>query len=65
MWHKRLLKDLTESVNKWILIYCANLSNIELAKNIVCTKHIKVHYHFIREKIVAIDNDLQYININK
>jgi hypothetical protein len=39
-----------------IVIYCDNINNILLANNPVYhvrTKHIEVHYHFIREKILA------------
>ena len=33
IWLKRLLKDLGESVDTPILVYCDNLSSIQLAKN--------------------------------
>jgi hypothetical protein len=36
-----------------VIIYCDNISNILLANNPVYgvrTKHIEVHYHFIKEK---------------
>jgi hypothetical protein len=45
---KRILKDLHEEVSDLTVIYCDNLSNIQLAKNPVFharTKHIEVHYH--------------------
>ena len=51
-WLKRLLKDLQEEVPDPTTIYCDNLSNIQLAKNPVFharTKHIEVHYHFVRK----------------
>ena len=44
VWHKRILKVV-------ILVYCDNMSNIRLACILVFhdwTKHIEVHYHFIR-----------------
>jgi len=44
-----------------VLIYCDNISSILLANNPVYhvkTKHIEVHYHFIREKILAKEIDL-------
>ena len=43
------------------------MSNIYLARNPVFharTKHIEVHYHFIREHVLASDVDLQHISIN-
>ena len=45
-----------------ILLYCDNMSNIHLAQNLVFhahTKHIEVHYHFIRERVQARDIDMQ------
>ena len=58
------MKDFNELVNKPILIHCDNLSSIQLAKNPVFharTKHIEVHYHYIRERVLAGDIDLQYV----
>ena len=43
------------------------MSSIYRARNPVFhtrTKHIEVHYHFIRERILAGDVDLQHINTN-
>ena len=60
VWLKRILKDLAP-------LYCDNMSSIYLARNPVFharTKHIKVHYHFIRERVLASDVDLQPINTN-
>ena len=49
-------------------IYYDNMSNyIYLARNLVFlvrTKHIEVHYHFIREHVLAGDVDLQHISTN-
>ena len=50
-WLKRLLKDLQEEVSDPTTIYCDNLISIHLPKNPVFharTKHIEVHYHFVR-----------------
>ena len=50
-----------------ILIYCNNVSNIYLFCNQVFraqTKHIEVHYHFIRDRVLTKDTDLQNINTN-
>ncbi len=49
-----------------IVIYCDNISIILLTKNPVYharTKHIKVHYHFIREKVLAKEIDLIHVTI--
>ena len=53
IWLKQLLKDLQEEVSDPTTIYYDNLSSIQLAKNPVFharTKHIEVHYHFVRER---------------
>ncbi|MCO5562025.1 hypothetical protein L7F22_015651 [Adiantum nelumboides] len=47
-----------------VTIYCDNISSIMLAKNPIYharTKHIEVHYHFIREKVLAGEIDLVYV----
>jgi hypothetical protein len=48
-----------------IVIYCDNISSILLANNPVYqarTKHIEVHYHFIREKFIAKEIDLIHVS---
>ena len=45
-------------------IYCDNLNTIQLAKNPVFharTKHIEVHYHFVREGVVSSEVALKYV----
>ena len=45
-------------------IYCDNLSSIQLAKNPVFharTKHIEVHYHFVRERVLSGEVELTYV----
>ena len=57
VWLKRILNPLLSD----------NMSIIYLTRNPVfnaCTKHIKVHYHFIRECVLASDVDLQHISTN-
>ena len=52
LWLKRLLKDLGVPITDLICILYNNMSSIYLARNPVFharTKHIEVHYHFIRE----------------
>ena len=51
-----------------VVIYCDNISSIMLANSPMCharTKHIVVHYHFVREKVLAEDIDLVYVNIEE
>ncbi len=48
-----------------IVIYCDNISSILLANNPVYharTKHIEVHYHFIREKVITKEIDLIHVS---
>jgi hypothetical protein len=48
-----------------IVIYCDNISSILLANNPVYharTKHIEVHYHFIKEKVLAREINLIHVN---
>ena len=64
IWLKRLLKDLQVEVSDPTTIYCDNLSSIHLAKNPVFharTKHIEVHYHFVRERVLSSEVELQYV----
>ena len=51
-WLHTLLGDLGVQVDEQVVIHCDNLSSIQLARNPVFharTKHIEVHYHYIRE----------------
>ena len=55
-WLKQLMEDLHQPTEYHIRIFCNNLSSIRLAKkNHVFharIKHIEVHYHYIREKVL-------------
>ncbi len=49
-----------------VVIYCDNISSILLTNNLVYharTKHIEVHYHFIRKKVLTKEIDLIHVNI--
>jgi hypothetical protein len=46
------------------VIYCDNLSSIQLVKNPVFharTKHIEVHYHFLRERVLSGEVELKHV----
>jgi len=48
-----------------VIIYYDNISSILLANNPVYhvrTKHIEVHYHFIKKKVLAKEIDLIHVN---
>jgi hypothetical protein len=65
VWLQKPLSHLGQSVDGLVVIYCDNISSILLANNLVYharTKHIKVHYHFIREKILAKEIDLIHVS---
>jgi hypothetical protein len=66
VWLQKLLSHLGQSVDAHVVIYCDNISSILLANNPVYharTKHIEVHYHFIREKVIAKEIDLIHVLI--
>jgi hypothetical protein len=49
-----------------VVIYCDNISSILLVNNPVYhakTKHIEVHYHFIKKKVLAKEIDLIHVSI--
>ena len=63
IWLRRLLQDLRIEVPTPIPIYYDNMSNMQLAKNPVFharTKHIEVHYHFVRERVLSGEVELWY-----
>jgi hypothetical protein len=65
VWLQKLLSNLGQLMDVPIIIYCDNISSILLAYNPVYharTKHIEVHYHFIREKILAKEIDLIHVS---
>ncbi len=65
VWLLKLLSNLGRSVDALIIIYCDNINNTLLTNNLVYharTKHIKVHYHFIREKVIAKEIDLIHVS---
>jgi len=65
VWLQKLLLDLGQSVDALVVIYCDNISSILLANNLVYhvrTKHIEVHYHFIKEKILAKEIDFIHVS---
>ena len=67
VWLKRILKDLGVSIMDPIRIFYDNMGSIYLARNPMFharTKHILVHYHFIRERMQAGEIDLQHISMN-
>jgi hypothetical protein len=67
-WLRKLLGDLGLHVDRHVVIYCDNFSSIQLARNLVFharTKDIEVHYHFVREKVLAGEIDLIYVSTQR
>ena len=55
MWLIQLMKDLNQPIDYAVPLHCDNQSAIRLAENPVFharTKHVEVHYHFLREKVL-------------
>jgi hypothetical protein len=54
-WLMQLMRDLHQPVDYAVSLHCDNQSAIRLAKNPefhARTKHVEVHYHFVREKVL-------------
>jgi len=54
-WLKQLMEDLHQPTEYQVRIFYDNLSSIRLAENPIFharTKHIEVHYHYIRENVL-------------
>jgi len=66
VWLQKLLSKLGQSVDALVVIYCDNISSILLVNNPIYharTKHIEVHYHFIKAKVLASEINLIHVSI--
>jgi hypothetical protein len=66
VWLQKLLSNLGQLMDAPIVIYCDNISSILLPNNPIYharTKHIEVHYHFIKKKVLAKEIDLIHVSI--
>ena len=66
-WLKLLMKDLHQKIDYPISLHYDNQSPIRLPENPVFhakTKHVEVHYHFIVEKALKEEIEMQQIKIN-
>ncbi|MCO5583164.1 hypothetical protein L7F22_037073 [Adiantum nelumboides] len=64
-WLQKLLMDLKLQADRKIVIYCDNLSSIQLARNLVFharTNHIEAHYHFVQDQVLAGNINLVYVS---
>ncbi|KAL0415704.1 UNVERIFIED_CONTAM: Retrovirus-related Pol polyprotein from transposon TNT 1-94 [Sesamum latifolium] len=67
-WLVQLLKELHQPIEYGVPLYCDNLSAIRLAKKPVFharTKHVEVHYHFIRENILQKEIKLKHVGTER
>ncbi|KAE8676474.1 hypothetical protein F3Y22_tig00111588pilonHSYRG00004 [Hibiscus syriacus] len=63
-WLIQLMNNLHQPVDYAIPLYCDNQSEIRLAENLVFhsrTKHVEVHYHFFREKVLQEEIEMRQI----
>ena len=64
VWLTQLLKDLHQPVDYGVKLSCDNQSTIRLAENPVFharTKHVEVHDHFVREKVLRGEIKLEQV----
>ncbi|KAE9327337.1 hypothetical protein PR003_g16040 [Phytophthora rubi] len=65
VWMRRLLKGIGAEQVGATVIYDDNQGAMTLAKNVgyqARTKHIDIRYHFIREKVVSNEVELEYVD---
>ncbi len=64
MWIRRLFNEIGLDQTDLTLIRCDNLSTITITHDVTYharTKHIKIYYHFIREKVASNEASLTYV----
>ncbi|KAD4177986.1 hypothetical protein E3N88_26577 [Mikania micrantha] len=65
VWLIQLLNDMNQVVKYKVRLLCDNRSAIKLAENPVFharTKHIEIHYHFIREKVLKGEIEMEWVD---
>ena len=63
-WLCKLLHSLGCDVLQLVTLFCANMSSIQLANNPISharTKHIEVHYHYVKERLSEGEISLVYV----
>ena len=70
LWIHKLLKEFSflHNLSLPTTLYCDNQGAIHLSKNATfhgCTKHIDVHFHFIRQTVTSGNVELLYILTEK
>ena len=67
IWLKRLMADLGVGQSCATSIFIDIQSTLAIARNLVfhaCTKHIEVHYHYVKERLLAWEIILEYVLIH-
>ena len=64
IWLQSLLKELRVRVEQVPILWCDNMGATSLASNLVFharTKHIEIDVHFIREKVLSKEVEVQFV----
>jgi hypothetical protein len=67
MWLQSVLQELSISCPRSARLWCDNMRAKYLASNPVfygCMKHVKVDYHFVRDRLVKNLLDMRFISSN-
>ena len=65
MWMNHMLKDIRIEIKEPIIIYCDNISIVNMSKNLFLHskfKHIAIKYHVLKEKVANKEIRLEYIS---
>ena len=60
----QLMKDLNQLIDYAVPLYCDNQSAIHLTENSAFharTKHVKIHYHFLKEKVLQEELEIHQV----
>lgn len=63
-WIKMLLKDFSVFLFAPPILWCDTVSALAIDSNLVfyaCAKHIEVEYHFVRERVLRYDLQVQFV----
>ena len=56
---------MNEEITKPMILYCDNIININISKNLVMhtkTKHITIKYHYLRDLVQDKEVKMEYVN---
>ncbi|MCO5599953.1 hypothetical protein L7F22_054060 [Adiantum nelumboides] len=61
VWLKCLMADLGGGQDTANTIYIDSQSALAVVRNRACTKHIEVHYHYVKERLLAGEINLAHV----